>query len=323
MTDIKATNAVSSGVVIDPAALRHLMALRNGPGLRHFALWLLMLLVSGLGLYVSTGTNWFIPAIIVYATILTETSYSISHESAHGTYVKTRWLNTVIFWISSLIYFEDPVHRYNAHMRHHNFTWINGMDAQISRNPLYLHTWLLEFSNLDHYWFRSKQMIMCALGVHNKVVRSFTPERDLLKQQHTSLAFVAIYASIIGVTWWFDGWNFLLTYVVIPRLVGGIAMQVFTISQHAEMEADQHDIRKSCRSFNTNRIGRFLGCDMNRHVEHHLYPKVPFHTLHDLETELGDQLPTPARDIFTVNWDVLIGVLRRTFGRSQPVTNNG
>jgi fatty acid desaturase len=322
MTDIKATNATSSGVVIDPTALRRLMTLHNGPGLRHFVLWLLMLLISGYGLYLSTGTHWFIPAMLVYATIFGETSYAISHETAHGTYVKSRWLNTAIFWASSLIYFEDPMHRYNAHMRHHNFTWINGMDAQISQNPLYLHTWLLEFSNLDHYWLRGKQMIVCALGIHSEAVRSFTPERDLPKQQRASLAFVAIYSSIVGVTWWVDAWDILLTYVVIPRLVGGIAMQAFTITQHAEMAADQYDIRKSCRSFDTNWVGRFLGCDMNRHVEHHLYPKVPFHALYDLEKVLGDQLPKPARNIVAVNLDVLVGVLRRKFRSSQSAVNN-
>ncbi|MBT5522385.1 MAG: hypothetical protein HOK36_16695 [Rhodospirillales bacterium] len=110
-----------------------------------------------------------------------------------------------------------------------------------------------------------------------------------------------------------DRWDILLIYIIIPRLVGGVIMQLFVISQHAEMEADQHDIRKSCRSFDTNWLGRFLGCDMNRHVEHHLYPKVPFHALHDLEKELGDQLPKPATGLFAVDLEVLSGVLRRTF----------
>ncbi|MBT3558782.1 MAG: hypothetical protein HN644_12495 [Rhodospirillales bacterium] len=313
MVEIQATNAKTSGVSIDPVNLRHLMTLRDGPGLRHFTIWLALLLVSGYGLFLSIETGWFIPAMIIYAGIFTETSYAISHESAHGTYVKTKWLNTVIFWISSLIYFEDPVHRYNAHMRHHNFTWINGMDAQISINPLHLHTWLLELSSLAPYWISGKQMIMSALGIHDAFIRSFTPERDLPKQQRAALAFVVIYASIVSAAWWFDRWDILLIYIIIPRLVGGVIMQLFVISQHAEMEADQHDIRKSCRSFDTNWLGRFLGCDMNRHVEHHLYPKVPFHALHDLEKELGDQLPKPATGLFAVDLEVLSGVLRRTF----------
>ncbi len=320
MPDIQATNAKTSGVTIDPAALRGLMTLRNGPGVRHFMTWLVMLSASGYGLYLSTGTHWFIPAMIVYAGILTQTAYAISHESAHYTYVKTRWLNTVIFWITSLIYFEDPVQRYHAHMRHHNFTWINGMDAQISVNPLHLHSWFLEFSNLPHYCTNARYMIQNALGVHNAFTRSFTPERELPKQQRTSLAFVMIYAAIVGLTWWFSAWDILLTYIIIPRLVGGFIMQMFTINQHAEMEADQHDIRKSCRSFDTNWLGRFMGCDMNRHVEHHLYPKVPFHALYGLEKELGDQLPTPASGMFALDLYILGRVLRRTFGRAQPVT---
>ena len=97
MSNVAPTNAVSSGVTIDPAALRSLMALRDGPGVLHFVSWLALLGLCAYGVHLSIGTYWIIPAMIVYATVLREPSYAISHESAHGTYVKTKWLNTVIF----------------------------------------------------------------------------------------------------------------------------------------------------------------------------------------------------------------------------------
>lgn len=319
---ITATSAVSSGVTIDPATLRDLMTLRDAPGIIHFAAWLIMLAACGYGLSLSVDTVWFIPAMIIYASVLVEPSYAISHESAHATYVKSKWMNTAIFWFTSLVYFENPVHRYHAHMRHHNFTWYNGMDAQISRNPLYIHTFLIEFLNLDHYLYNARQMLMSAVGVHSAFVRTFTPDQELGRIQRASLFFLAVYGTLAAGAWWFDAWTILLTYLVIPRLVGALIMQLFVINQHAEMDADQPDIRKSCRSFDTNRLARFLGCDMNRHVEHHLYPKVPFHALDKLKTALGGQLPAPDKGMFAADAAIFARVCRRTFGCHQPAPNS-
>ncbi len=324
MNTIPATNARSSGVTIDPMKLRNLMTLKDGPGVLHFVSWLFLLAACGYGVHLSLDTYWIIPAMIVYAAVLREPSYAISHESAHGTYVKSKWLNAVIFWFTSAIYFENPVHRYHAHMRHHNFTWINGVDSQIIRNPMYLHTFLLEFSNLEHLWYNICQFLKTACGYFDPFVRSFVPEQALPRLQRASLIYVVLYASMPALAWWFNAWDILLIYFVVPLVFGGFTLQAFVISQHVEMEADQHDIRKSCRSFDSNWIIRYLGCDMNRHVEHHLYPKIPFHALDQLRDELGDQLPPPDRGMLAANCGAFLppsGTAPSIIGRYQSATH--
>ena len=62
--------------------------------------------------------------MVLYGAILTVPSYSLSHECAHGTAFRTRWLNELVFWATSLIYFEPPHFRRFAHARHHTYTWI-------------------------------------------------------------------------------------------------------------------------------------------------------------------------------------------------------
>lgn len=119
---------------------------------------------------------------------------------------------------------------------------------------------------------------------------------------------------------WYGVWPEALTYYIIPRLMGGFSMQVFTIIQHADMAEDQHDLRQSCRSFSTNWLTRFLYADMNNHVEHHLYPKVPFHALAKLRTELGDQLPEADKGLLRTNWQVFKRALRLTVAPGEPVT---
>lgn len=324
MADAIPTNAVSSGVTIDPAVLRSLMALRNGPGIIYMTTWAALLGATGYALYLSQGTYWMIPAIFAYGTVLTVPTYAVSHESAHGTFVKTKWLNTVIYWITSLIYFEDPTHRFRSHMRHHNHTWVNGVDTQMPfRTPLTISRWLLELSDLMQYVYDVKYMVLNAMGIHDGFTRSYMPEKDLPRLQRDSRLFLVVYATVLGITAYFAWWQYLLVYFVVPRLLGGISMQFFTIIQHAEMEEDQPDLRRSCRSFDTNWLGRFLYCGMNRHIEHHLYPKVPFHALPALQRALEGQLPEPSKGAFAANLFVLTAVVRRAVNKTEPLPETG
>ncbi len=320
MADIKPTNAISSGVTIDPKALRSLMELKNGPGIRYLLIWAALLGTTGYAIYLTQGSYWIILAVFAYGAVLTVPAYAVSHESAHSTFVKTKWLNAAIYWISSLIYLEDPAHRFRSHMRHHNYTWINGIDTQMPfKTPLNIQRWLLEISNLGQYVYDFKYMILNGLGIHDAFTRSYMPQQDLPLLRRDSRIFLAVYAALVGSAWYFAAWDILLTYFVIPRLAGGVSMQFFTILQHAEMEEDQHDIRRSCRSFDTTWLGRFLYCHINYHIEHHLYPKVPFHALPALQKELGDQLPEPEHGAFATNFRILSTVIRRSMGRPASV----
>ena len=126
--------------------------------------------------------------------------------------------------------------------------------------------------------------------------------------------FLALYAGLgasiaAGVMW-------PLWFLVLPRLLGAPVMMLFTLIQHVEMQEDSPSILESTRSFRTDRLGRFLYMNMNHHIEHHLYPQVPFYALPELNRAIGGQLPTPDPGFFRTNWEVLAVVLRRSLGRN-------
>lgn len=311
MSEATTTTAQSSGVLLDDRRLKKLARRGDGPGLRYLAIWAAMLAASGALVHLSLGSLWIIPAMIVHGTILTVPAYAISHECSHGTAFRTRWLNEAVLWLTSLIYFEGPLMRRYAHARHHSYTWMRGKDAQMPFNtPLTVKGWLLEISGIGQYLYDAQHMVRNALGRFHPEVVDFTPPSELPKLKREARAMLAIYGTgaiataLTGALW-------PLVYLVVPRLVGGVAMQLFTIIQHAEMEENTPDLRRSTRSFKTNLLGRFLYANMNHHIEHHLYPSVPFHALPALSSEIRAQLPAPSRGLFATNVEVLRAVLRR------------
>jgi fatty acid desaturase len=88
------------------------------------------------------------------------------------------------------------------------------------------------------------------------------------------------------------------------------------------MEEDQLDLRRSTRSFETNDFNRFLYMNMNYHVEHHMYPTVPFHALPALNRAVKDQLPEPDPGFFLTNYRVLRAIIGRSLGK-LPMSNLG
>ncbi|MEM7170280.1 MAG: fatty acid desaturase [Pseudomonadota bacterium] len=316
MSEVMATNAASSNIKLDKKSLKALMRRNDRAGLTWVSLWIIGLSVTGILLYGSFGTWWLVPAMILYGIVLTLPSYALSHECAHGTAFRTRWINETFFWISSLIYFEEPNHRRYAHARHHTYTWIRAKDAQITfHTPLTLKGWFMEISGLGQYLYEAKILPRNALGLFNQEIKEFTPASELPKLKWGARAFLAFYLGLAGLSIAF-AWTWPLYFLLIPRLIGAPFMLLVTLIQHVEMQEDQHDITKSTRSCRTTWLGRFLYMNMNHHIEHHLYPMVPFHALPALNGAIKDQLPEPDPGFIRTNLEVVGVVIRRSLGRN-------
>ena len=93
-------------------------------------------------------------------------------------------------------------------------------------------------------------------------------------------------------------------------------MLLFTLTQHVELQENCPSLLESTRSFRTTSLGRFLYLNMNHHIEHHLFPQVPFHGLPMLSQHLKDQLPVADPGFFRFNWELLLVVIKRTLGRN-------
>ena len=309
------TNAASSGVALDRATLKALARRSDRPGLVHLAGWAVGLALTGAGVWAALGTAWVWPAMFVHGVLLTVPAYSFSHETAHGTAFRTRRLNEAVLWITSLLYLEEPLHRRYTHTNHHTFTWHAGRDSQMPFDtPMTFGGWLAEVSGFALLRFHLDAMVRLALGRYTGTMRGVAPPAELAKMTRNARVFLAIYAGggalvATGVAW-------PLWLLVLPRLLGAPVMLLFTLIQHVEMAENAPSILDSTRSFRTSRLGRFLYLNMNHHIEHHLYPQVPFHALPKLRDAVAGQVPAPDPGFFRTNLEVLSVVVRRSLGRN-------
>lgn len=315
MPDYVPTNAASSGVKLDKKTLKAIAARSDRPGLVYLAQWIVGLLITGSIVWWSVGTVWMWPAMLLHGILLSVPSYAMSHETAHGTAFRTRWLNEAVLWVTSLIYMEEPLHRRYTHTNHHTHTWHVGKDSQMPFDtPMGFGGWMAEITGFALLRFHLSVFLGLALRRYTPVMVSVAPESEFPKMTRNARIMLAIYAAILAAPFFGIWWPVWL--LVVPRILGAPVMLLFTLIQHVELQENAPSILESTRSFRGSPVANFLYMNMNNHVEHHLYPQVPFHGLPALSEAVRDQLPEPDPGFFRTNWEVFLVALRRSMGLS-------
>ena len=92
------------------------------------------------------------------------------------------------------------------------------------------------------------------------------------------------------------------------------------LTQHAGLAEDRKDFRLTSRTVLLNPILRYLYWNMNHHIEHHMYPLVPFHNLPQLHRTIRSDLPVPHAGLLSAWREMLHTFFRQQRERGYFVT---
>ena len=291
--------------------LKDLMQRNDANGLIDFGLWGLLLVASGYLAYAALGTDWVIPAFFIYGTIYSSCD-ARWHECAHGTPFRTRWLNEFFYRLSSLMNMREGTYMRWSHTRHHTETIQVGIDPEIQvMRPANLTNVILDFLWLPGVFAMLKMMTLHALGIITKEARDFVPQSEWRPMIWWSRLYVVIYLGMIAWSIAVKSWLPLL-YFPLGRLYGGWLHQVFALTQHAGLAEDVRDHRLNTRTIKLNPFFRFLYFNMNYHIEHHMFPTVPFHALPRLSERIQKDLPRQYKGLIDAYLEIVPVLIRQS-----------
>ena len=123
-----------------------------------------------------------------------------------------------------------------------------------------------------------------------------------------------ILVKILLVSWAFYINSFLpLMFVFTPNIYGGIFLQFLVMTQHGGLKADTWDHRESTRTFYTNPfLGWLCYLNMQYHIEHHIFPQVPFYNLPKLHKIVKDQMPRPNNSFFEALSEMIPAIIKQS-----------
>lgn len=288
--------------------MKDMMQRSDAPAIRDTILLYGLMIVfaaAGIALWPSW---WSAPFWLAYGVLYGSASDSRWHECSHGTAFKTPWMNNAVYEIASFMIMRNSATWRWSHARHHTDTYIVGRDPEIAvmRPPAFFKLVLNFFGVFDVLNFVPR-IIGNALFGPNAEEKTFVPQSEWGKVQRIGMIYVAIYAATIALAVYMQS---ILPLMVIglPRMYGAWHHVMTGLLQHGGLADNVIDHRLNSRTVYMNPISRFIYWNMNYHVEHHMFPMVPYHALPKLHETIKHDLPAPNRSIaegFAEMWPAL------------------
>ncbi|WP_226507338.1 fatty acid desaturase [Pseudomonas sp. MWU16-30317] len=295
---------------VDRKVMKDLMKRSDRPALLNMALWFGLMIASALVAGITWGTLWCIPAFALYGVLFAASDHR-AHELSHGTPFKTRWLNDVFYQIAAFMTFHEATYWRWSHTRHHTDTLVVGSDPEIAapRPPSILNM-VLDAFGLRSVPVEIARTVRHALGIVNAQTRSFVPQTAMPRMIWSSRVYVLIWAATVVSCFALDS---LLPamLLLLPRLYGGPITQALNLTQHTGLAENVLDHRLNCRTMYLGPFLRFVYMNMNYHIEHHMFPMVPYHALPRLHAVIKDQCPPPYPSLWAAWREIIPAVLHQ------------
>ena len=292
--------------------LKELMQRSDSPAIRDTITWFAAFFVTGGLAWYSWPSWWALPFFIAYGVLYGSSTDSRWHECGHRTAFRTAWMNDVVYQIACFMIMRNPTAWRWSHTRHHTDTIIVGRDPEIAlMRPTMILKVIGMFFAIPQTIASTRKMLVYASGRIPDEEQTFIPEMERPKAVLVARIWVGIHLAVIALA--------LATHSILPMLfvgplptMDGAWVHVMTgLTQHGGLAEDVLDHRLNSRTVYMNPVLRFLYWNMNYHIEHHMFPMVPYHALPTLHEEMKPYCPPASRSVFAAYCEIIPAIIRQ------------
>lgn len=289
-------------------ALHALMARSNLQGTLYALLHFGLLLATGAACVALAREGWWLallPALVVHGACYGFLGYAgLGHELVHRTVFAARAPNDLLFALVSFLTWNNPHYFRKSHVLHHQFTVHEGIDGEV-RLPQasVLGQWpALVFFDAGFFlralqigWQNARGVVKGEFG------QRMFPEGSAERARLVAWARLMLAGhAALAVLFIASGWWVLVAVVNLAPFFGTLPSRALAQAQHYGMQPNTADFRTCSRTVVLHPFIAFLYWQMNYHVEHHMYPAVPFFRLRALHQSIAADLPPPTRGMAAV-----------------------
>jgi len=244
------------------------------------------------------------------------------HELCHKTPFKTKWLNEFFLQVFAFISWTDYVGFRASHVKHHQVTTHTDLDEEVVLPQTMNETVLMVLKAFTFdpvgVYKHIRAVVLTAFG--EKVDWIFKsawmdrviPESNVaLRTQRRRMAQIIVFgqlalAAIFIAT---GNWFLVIVFNLGVFYCGWLTMLCGT-PQHYGLSPNVPDHRLCCRTYTCSWLPAFLYWNMQHHIEHHMFPGVPFYNLGKLREAIAHDMPRPIHGLLPT-WRHLIEISKR------------
>ena len=296
--------------------LKELMQRKDGPAIRDTLIWIASFLLSG-GLANFFWPSWrALPFFLIYGVLYGSSTDSRWHECGHGTAFKTRWMNDAIYHLACFMIMREPTVWRWSHTRHHTDTIIVGRDPEIAvMRPVMILKVISMFFAIPQTIAAIKSMLRHAAGRLGAEEATFIPEMERSRVYVVARIWLVIHILVIAFAIYSGSILPMLFVGPLPTMYGAWVHVTTGLTQHGGLAEDVLDHRLNSRTVYMNPVLRFIYWNMNYHIEHHMFPMVPYHALPGLHQDLLPYMPKPCASVFDAYREIIPALWRQ---RKEP-----
>jgi fatty acid desaturase len=319
---------------VDRDVMRELMRKSDAKGLAQ--------VIPSLLIYATTGTlaflafrnlnagNWLwalplvLLALFVHGTFARFHGGIACHELSHKTPFASAWLNTLVIRIFAFLGLFDYVGFRASHIRHHQATVHADYDGEVVL-PQGLDWHGIRFIlkqlifdpvrvfNLVRFWFAAAAGRTDHDGFFPSAwLTRIVPESNAeLRREFRNWARVVLFGHLaLAALFIASGHWYLIIIVTFGCHISGWFEALCGIPQHIGLQPNVSDYRLCTRTYTAGRLVGFCYWNMQYHIEHHMFPAVPFYNLPKLREAIKHDLP-PATHGLRATWKELLPIMRQ------------
>ena len=260
-----------------------LTARSDAAGLRHLALHAGLILLLGLLIAAQVPFWW---ALMLPQGILIAFLFTLQHECTHKTPFASDKLNEWVGWATGVAIFQPFLWFRYFHLAHHRHTNIPGKDPELDGlpKPEDWSSFAWHLSTLG-YW-ASKVQVFLGLAF-GKADAPYLPAKSHARLSREARGMLAIYAAVLVVTVMISP---VLVWVwFVPLVLGFPVLRLYLLAEHGRCP-NVANMFVNTRTTYTSALVRLLAWNMPYHIEHHVYPQVPFHKIPDFHAMVRNRL---------------------------------
>lgn len=294
-------------------ALVLLLRRNNALGAAHLFGHIGILFITGGAFYYLLSVDLYFPAVVIlwlHGTVFAFLGWAgAGHEFSHRTVFSSRIVNEGCLKVFSFLTWSNHVYFTRSHISHHKWTLSESDDLEISPPQQFNVTSLGWAFTIDIPAFlrNFKALVLNSFGTipGEKGNRVFPPCRVVARQALFWWARLILIGQLSLATCFIVSGEFELVFLVnMAPFIGTWITFLLALGQHYGMELNGDDFRNNSRTVLLGPIMSFLYWNMNYHVEHHMYPGVPYYNLPKLRAEVEEDLSPPIRGFASLTKEI-------------------
>jgi fatty acid desaturase len=254
------------------------------------------------------GSAWVYAGNIPFYVLAAASLHGISlftHEGVHGILSHRAWWNRAL----SIACAQPVLQNYSAykvlHLKHHNHLGQEGDPDHYANYTRW--TWL----QFMMHWGRlilGYPAYIAAIPILGFRQGTRSARRWIVFEIFLLCVLVTLAILFVPRMWLVHGW-------LIPMILINTLVNIRGMSQHTFLE-HQSDTVLGTRSILTNRVTAFFMCNENYHLEHHLFPAIPWYHLPRLHQMLREDLKARGAPFIRSYFAFVIEFVQKSFRRS-------